>query len=88
MMSFLSGLKRFSSRDYPRLSREVRSAGGQSRKEGPSRAELMVIVDRNVPIARLERVESAGRGAERITKLVADGTLRREGFGVVGPPPA
>lgn len=36
----------------------------------------VLIVDRNVPIARLERVESAGRGAERITKLIADGTLR------------
>lgn len=36
----------------------------------------ILIVDRNVPIARLERVESAGRGEERIAKLIADGTLR------------
>jgi len=36
----------------------------------------VLIVDRNVPIARLERVESVGRGEERIAKLIADGTLR------------
>ena len=36
----------------------------------------VVIYDRNVPIARLERIESAGRGADRLASLRAQGIAR------------
>jgi antitoxin (DNA-binding transcriptional repressor) of toxin-antitoxin stability system len=36
----------------------------------------VVIYDRNVPIARLERIESTGRGADRLKLLSAQGIAR------------
>jgi prevent-host-death family protein len=36
----------------------------------------VVIYDRDVPIARLERIESAGSGADRLTLLRAQGLTR------------
>ena len=36
----------------------------------------VVIYDRNVPIARLERIESTGRGADRLKLLGAQGIAR------------
>jgi antitoxin (DNA-binding transcriptional repressor) of toxin-antitoxin stability system len=36
----------------------------------------VVIYDRDVPIARLERIESSGRGADRLTLLRAQGIAR------------
>lgn len=36
----------------------------------------VVIYDRDVPIARLERIESAGRGADRLAALHAQGLVR------------
>jgi antitoxin (DNA-binding transcriptional repressor) of toxin-antitoxin stability system len=36
----------------------------------------VVIYDRDVPIARLERIESTGRGAERLKLLDAEGVVR------------
>lgn len=36
----------------------------------------VVIYDRDVPIARLERIESGGRGADRLSKLRAQGLTR------------
>ena len=36
----------------------------------------VVIYDRNVPIARLERVESGGRGADRLALLRAQGLVK------------
>jgi prevent-host-death family protein len=36
----------------------------------------VVIYDRNVPIARLERIESTGRGADRLKLLGAEGIAR------------
>jgi prevent-host-death family protein len=36
----------------------------------------VVIYDRNVPVARLERIESAGRGADRLALLRAQGIAR------------
>src|SRR5438477_1375070 len=36
----------------------------------------VVIYDRDVPIARLERIESTGRGAERLALLRAQGVAR------------
>ncbi|TLY58044.1 MAG: type II toxin-antitoxin system prevent-host-death family antitoxin [Gammaproteobacteria bacterium] len=36
----------------------------------------VVIYDRDVPIARLERIESSGRGADRLTLLRAQGVTR------------
>lgn len=36
----------------------------------------VVIYDRDVPIARLERIESAGRGADRLAALQAQGVVR------------
>lgn len=36
----------------------------------------VVIYDRDVPIARLERIESTGRGAERLKLLSAEGAAR------------
>jgi len=36
----------------------------------------VVIYDRNVPIARLERIESTGRGADRLALLRAQGITR------------
>ncbi|MGH8264610.1 MAG: type II toxin-antitoxin system Phd/YefM family antitoxin [Steroidobacteraceae bacterium] len=36
----------------------------------------VVIYDRDVPIARLERIESAGRGADRLALLDAQGVTR------------
>ena len=36
----------------------------------------VVIYDRDVPIARLERIESSGRGADRLTLLAAQGVTR------------
>lgn len=34
------------------------------------------IYDRNVPIARIERIETSGRGADRLALLDAEGTIR------------
>jgi antitoxin (DNA-binding transcriptional repressor) of toxin-antitoxin stability system len=36
----------------------------------------VVIYDRDVPIARLERIESAGRGSDRLALLRAQGVTR------------
>ncbi|TLZ55741.1 MAG: hypothetical protein E6K22_03315 [Gammaproteobacteria bacterium] len=36
----------------------------------------VVIYDRDVPVARLERIESAGRGAHRLALLRAQGVTR------------
>ena len=36
----------------------------------------VVIYDRDVPIARLERIESTGRGADRLALLRAQGVTR------------
>jgi prevent-host-death family protein len=36
----------------------------------------VVIYDRDVPIARLERIESTGRGADRLALLSAQGVTR------------
>lgn len=36
----------------------------------------VVIYDRDVPIARLERIETKGRGADRLALLRAQGVLR------------
>jgi prevent-host-death family protein len=36
----------------------------------------VVIYDRDVPIARLERIESTGRGADRLALLRAQGSTR------------
>jgi antitoxin (DNA-binding transcriptional repressor) of toxin-antitoxin stability system len=36
----------------------------------------VVIYDRDVPIARLERIESSGRGADRLALLQAQGVTR------------
>ena len=36
----------------------------------------VVIYDREVPIARLERIESAGRGSDRLASLHAKGVTR------------
>ena len=36
----------------------------------------VVIYDRNVPIARLERIESAGAGSDRLALLRAQGAVR------------
>jgi len=36
----------------------------------------VVIYDRNVPIARLERIESGGRGTDRLALLRAQGITR------------
>jgi prevent-host-death family protein len=36
----------------------------------------VVIYDRDVPIARLERIESTGRGADRLALLHAQGVAR------------
>ena len=36
----------------------------------------VVIYDRNVPIARLERIEASGRGADRLALLRAQGLTR------------
>ena len=36
----------------------------------------IVIYDRNVPIARLERIESAGLGSDRLVSLHAKGVTR------------
>lgn len=36
----------------------------------------VVIYDRDVPIARLERIESTGRGADRLALLQAQGVTR------------
>jgi prevent-host-death family protein len=36
----------------------------------------VVIYDREVPIARLERIESAGQGSDRLTSLHAKGVTR------------
>jgi antitoxin (DNA-binding transcriptional repressor) of toxin-antitoxin stability system len=36
----------------------------------------VVIYDRDVPVARLERIESAGRGADRLALLRAQGVTR------------
>ncbi len=36
----------------------------------------VVIYDRDVPIARLERIESTGRGSERLALLRAQGVTR------------
>ena len=36
----------------------------------------VVIYDRDVPIARLERIEASGRGAERLALLHAQGVAR------------
>ena len=36
----------------------------------------VVIYDRDVPIARLERIESSGRGADRLALLRAQGVTR------------
>jgi antitoxin (DNA-binding transcriptional repressor) of toxin-antitoxin stability system len=36
----------------------------------------VVIYDRDVPIARLERIESTGRGADRLALLHAQGVTR------------
>jgi hypothetical protein len=36
----------------------------------------VVIYDRNVPIARLERIESTGAGSDRLALLRAQGAVR------------
>ena len=36
----------------------------------------VVIYDREVPIARLERIESSGRGTDRLALLVAQGVTK------------
>ncbi len=36
----------------------------------------VVIYDRDVPIARLERIEATGRGADRLALLDAQGVIR------------
>jgi antitoxin (DNA-binding transcriptional repressor) of toxin-antitoxin stability system len=36
----------------------------------------VVIYDRDVPIARLERIESSGRGSDRLALLLAQGVTR------------
>jgi len=36
----------------------------------------VLIYDRDVPIARIERIESSGRGADRLTLLAAQGITR------------
>lgn len=36
----------------------------------------VVIYDRNVPIARIERIEAAGRGADRLALLRSQGLVR------------
>jgi prevent-host-death family protein len=38
--------------------------------------QAVVIYDRDVPVARLERIESKGRGADRLALLRAQGVLR------------
>jgi antitoxin (DNA-binding transcriptional repressor) of toxin-antitoxin stability system len=38
--------------------------------------QSIVIYDRDVPIARLERIESSGRGADRLALLCAQGLAR------------
>ena len=38
--------------------------------------QSIVIYDRDVPIARLERIESSGRGADRLALLCAQGLTR------------
>jgi antitoxin (DNA-binding transcriptional repressor) of toxin-antitoxin stability system len=38
--------------------------------------QVVVIYDRDVPIARLERIESSGRGADRLALLRAQGLTR------------
>ena len=39
----------------------------------------VVIYDRDVPIARIERIESSGRGADRLALLAAQGVTRPAG---------
>ena len=38
--------------------------------------QAVVIYDRDIPIARLERIETKGRGADRLALLRAQGVLR------------
>jgi antitoxin (DNA-binding transcriptional repressor) of toxin-antitoxin stability system len=38
--------------------------------------QAVVIYDRDVPIARLERIETSGRGSDRLALLRAQGVLR------------
>ena len=38
--------------------------------------EPVLIYDRDVPIARIERIESSGRGVDRLALLAAQGTTR------------
>lgn len=38
--------------------------------------QSVVIYDRDVPIARLERIESVGRGSDRLAALQAQGAVR------------
>ena len=38
--------------------------------------QMIVICDRDVPIARLERIESSGRGEERLALLSAQGLVQ------------
>jgi prevent-host-death family protein len=38
--------------------------------------QMVIICDRDVPIARLERIESSGRGAERLALLNAQGLVQ------------
>lgn len=38
--------------------------------------QSVVIYDRDVPIARIERIESGGRGLDRLAKLRAQGLTR------------
>lgn len=38
--------------------------------------QTVVIYDRDVPIARLERIESTGRGGDRLALLCAQGVTR------------
>lgn len=38
--------------------------------------QSVVIYDRDLPIARLERIESAGRGTDRLALLAAQGITR------------
>jgi antitoxin (DNA-binding transcriptional repressor) of toxin-antitoxin stability system len=39
--------------------------------------EIILILDRDQPIARIERVEASGRADERIRRLEKQGVLRR-----------
>ena len=38
--------------------------------------QAVVIYDRNVPVARLERIEATGRGSDRLARLHARGLAR------------